>query len=134
MSIRTAFAQFFGLTVFLAAMFALPQAAQAHAGHSHAMHAPAKAAPVADVAAAVERQVEQSLTAGTQTEPSHTHDPSCDCSYCAQSSCTGCFSIVAPLPPLVVPPSLGTAIGIASNQSRPGIDGPSLRRPPRFFA
>jgi hypothetical protein len=135
MSIRAAVAQLFGVVAFLVAMLVLPQAAQAHAGHTHAMHAPAKAAPrVADVPSAVAQQVEQSLTAATQSKPGHVHDSSCDCGACAQCSCVSCFSAVAPMPPLVLPPSQGAAIGIAASRHRPGIDGPSLRRPPKSFA
>ena len=135
MSRGTFFAHLFGFVV-LFAMLVLPQAAQAHAGHAHAMHltiAPTNADGPAS-AHADEHQNEQSLTAATQNAPNHAHDSSCDCGSCVSSSSAACFSAVAPRPPLVSPPSHGTAIGMTSNQGHPGVDTPSLRRPPRSFA
>jgi hypothetical protein len=139
MSRGTLFAHLFGFAVLLAATFGLPQAVQAHPGHAHAVHADAthKHAAPANVSAAVQEvveRVEQSMTASAPGAPGHTHDFSCDRGCCAQSSCTACCSAVAPMPPLLLPPSLSTAIGLSKNPHRAGIDGASLRRPPKSFA
>jgi hypothetical protein len=146
MSMRTIPAQLFGLAVLLTALFGLPQAVQAHAGHAHAIHTHAHAHAVdtytqaqsADASAPADRSadltIEQSLTAPSQSAPGHMHDTPCDRGCCAQASCAGCFSLMAPIPPLVTPPSLSNAITFAANRLPPGIDGSSLRRPPKTFA
>jgi hypothetical protein len=139
MSRGTLFAHLFGFAVLLAATLGLPQAVQAHPGHAHAVHidaAHAHATP-ANTSAAIQdvvEPVEQSMSASTPGTPSDTRDLPCDRGCCAQSSCAACFSAVAPMPPQVAPPSLSTALGLTTNPHRPGIDGTSLRRPPKSFA
>lgn len=131
-------AQLVGFAVLLAALFALPQVAQAHAGHAHAMHVHAQP-QATDVSApadhALEQQVEQSLTAASQSDPRHADGSPCtDRGCCAQGSCTACFSMVAPSPPLMLPPTLAAVIGLTANPLHAGIAGSSLQRPPRSFA
>jgi len=137
MSLRTISAHLFGLAALLAVLLALPQAAQAHAGHAHAMHvhtAQAHATDVVHAADVAEAHAEQTLSAATQDGAGRGHDVPCDRGCCAQSSCAACFSLVAPLPPQVMPPSLSTFVAFAATRLPPGIGGPSLRRPPRSFA
>jgi hypothetical protein len=131
-------AQLVGFAVLLAALFALPQVAQAHSGHAHAMHVHTQT-QATDVSAAadhaIEQQVEQSLTAASQSAPRHADGSPCtDRGCCAQGSCAACFSLVAPAPPLMLPPSLAAVIGLMANPLPSGIAGPSLQRPPRSFA
>jgi hypothetical protein len=134
MSIRSICAHLFGAVALLAALLVPPQAALAHPGHTHSIQAPAAVdQPSADIPPSAQ-PVEQSLAAATPSTPGHAHDGPCDRGCCAQSSCTACFSIVAPMPPMVFPPSLGRAIGLTATTPHPGINGPSLRRPPRSFA
>lgn len=99
-------AQLFGFVALVAALFVLPQAAQAHAGHAHGMHVHTQA---------------QSQTADVSV-------------IAAQGSCSACFSLVAPMPPLVQPPSLSATVVLAAYSRHSGIAGPSLRRPPKSFA
>lgn len=139
MTRRTLFAQVFGLVALAAALLALPQGAWAHAGHAHTMHASAAQASAEtattpadhDVA---ERHAEQTLSAAAQDAPGHLPTLPCERGCCAQSSCAACFSAVAPMPPQVAPPLLRTVIGLATDPQGSGIDGPSLRRPPRSLA
>jgi hypothetical protein len=137
MSFRTICAHLLGVAALLAVLLALPQTALAHAGHAHVMHAPAPQTPSTDVAHAAdvaEERAEQSLSAVAQDGPGHSHDKPCDRGCCAQSSCAACFSLMPPLPPQVMPPSLRTFVAFGATRLPPGIGGPSLRRPPRYFA
>jgi hypothetical protein len=143
MSMRTICAQLFGFATLLAALLILPQAAEAHAGHAHAMHATTApttnaAAQTADSAAnhdITEQRAEHHLSAAAQSAPRHADDSPCsDRDCCTPGCCAAAFSIVAPLPPFVRPPSLSAVIGLSTNPQPPGIGGPSLRRPPRSFA
>jgi hypothetical protein len=133
---RTICAHLFGVAALLAALLMLPQTALAHAGHAHVMHVHAAQAPAADVTHAdvAEKRAEQVLSAIAQDVPGHSHDAPCDRGCCAQSSCAACFSLVAPLPPQMMPPSLRTFVAFGATRLPPGIGGPSLRRPPRTFA
>jgi hypothetical protein len=137
MSFRTICAHLFGVTAFLAALLVLPQTALAHAGHTHIVHVHTAQASTTDVAHAAdvaEERAEQTLSAVAQDGPGPSHDTPCDRGCCAQSSCAACFSLVAPLPPQVAPPSLSTFVAFSATRLPPGIGGPSLRRPPRSFA
>jgi hypothetical protein len=136
-------AQLFGFVVLVTALFALPQMAQAHAGHAHTMHAHTMhvhtahghATEPAERAAVDYEVVEQSLHAATSNVPGQADDPPCsDRDCCTLGSCAACFSIVAPLPPLIAPPSLTSEISLLANPPPPGIAGAALRRPPRSFA
>jgi hypothetical protein len=148
MSMRTICAQLVGFAVVLAALLILPQAAQAHAGHVHATHAPAahvhatqvpadadaRAADSSVTSEAAETRAEPSLTATTHSAPGDAADLPCSRGCCAQTSCAACFSLVVPMPPLMLPPALSMKMGVAANPQPSGIGGPSLRRPPRSFA
>jgi hypothetical protein len=137
MSMRIICAQLFGFAALLAALFVLPQAAQAHPGHAHGarVHAqPATPSTPAPAVHAVEQHADQLLTAAVDRESDKTDGTPCSRGCCAQSSCAACFSLVAPMPPLVAPPSLSTEMTFAAKRLPPGIGGPSLRRPPRSFA
>lgn len=139
MARRTICAQLFSFAVLVAALFILPQAAQAHAGHAHAIHLHTQTqSPAADVSAVAgdvaEQRAEQRLGTALQGLPGLAGDSPCERGCCAQSSCAGCLSLVAPMPPLMQPPSLSAAIGLAANPRRTGIGGSSLRRPPKSFA
>lgn len=138
MSMRTLCAQLFGAVALVAALLVLPQAAHAHPGHAHAFHVHAQHQQ-ADVAAladgAADQQAVPSLTATGHDLPGTGSGSSCpDRGCCAQASCAACFSIVAPMPPQVAPPSLGTMIVLSVIPLPSGVGGPSLRRPPRSFA
>lgn len=140
MSMRSICAQLL-FVVLVAALFALPRTAQAHQSHSHAMHPQASHAPAqtADAGEAqqdlTESETEQSLTAASFNAPVQTHDiPCADPGCCAHGSCAACCSMVAPMLPLILPPTLHSEIDELASSSRSGIDGPSLRRPPRSFA
>jgi hypothetical protein len=137
MSMRSICAQLL-FVVLVAALFALPQTAQAHQGHSHAMHAQAShahapaAASQQDIA---DSHAEQSVGAASFSAPVPTHDiPCADPGCCAHGSCVACCSMVAPMLPLILPPTLHTEVDEVASSSHSGIDGPSLRRPPRSFA
>jgi hypothetical protein len=136
MWMRTLWAHLLGFAVLMAALLLLPHAAKAHPGHAHAMHvhhtAPASPAVAGDQIA--HDTIEQSLNTAAQTAPGHLPILPCERGCCAQSSCAACFSAVAPMPPQVAPPLLRTVIGFAADPLGSGIDGPSLRRPPRSFA
>jgi hypothetical protein len=133
---RTICAHLFGVVALLAALLAVPQTATAHAGHAHVIHMHAAQAPTADVTRAdvAEKHAEQTSSAGAQDVPGQSHETPCDRGCCAQSSCAACFSLVAPLPPQVMPPSLRTFVAFGATRLPPGIAGPSLRRPPKYFA
>src|SRR5215207_687775 len=108
MSMRSICAQLC-FAVLVAAMFALPQAAQAHQGHAHAMHVQAghAHAQAADAVKAHEGlRAEQSLTAATFSAPVHAYDVPCADPGCrAHGSCVACCSMVAPMLPLILPPT-----------------------------
>lgn len=128
-------AQLFGFVALVAALFVLPQAAQAHAGHAHGMHVHTQAqSQTADVSVIADGVVEQRLSTASQDAPGQTGDAPCDRGCCAQGSCSACFSLVAPMPPLVQPPSLSATVVLAAYSRHSGIAGPSLRRPPKSFA
>jgi hypothetical protein len=136
---RTLCAQMFGFAVLVAALFALPQAAQAHAGHAHAMHVQAQThAHAADLSIVADLagkpQAEQSLTSAMRSAPGHDDNAPCDRGCCAQISCAACFSLMAPMPPLVAPPALSRVIASTANRLPPGIGAAALRRPPKTFA
>jgi hypothetical protein len=140
MSMRSICAQLL-FVVLVAALFALPRTAQAHQGHAHAMHAHASHAHAPAQAAEkvqqdlAESHAEQSLTAASFSVPVQTHDVPCaDPGCCAHGPCTSCCSMVAPILPLILPPALHVEIDELATTSRSGIDGPSLRRPPKSFA
>jgi hypothetical protein len=141
MSMRSICAQLF-FAVLVAVLFALPRAAQAHQGHAHPMHvhshahAPAQHADIdKGQHGLAESHAEQSLTAASFSTPLQTHDVPCaDPGCCAHGSCFACCSMVAPLVPLILPPTLHTEIDDVANAGHSGVDGPSLRRPPKFFA
>ena len=142
MSMRSICAQLF-LVVLVAALFALPRPAQAHQGHAHAMHAQGghAHAPVRTADAGQVQQdladphAEQSLTAASFGAPLQTHGiPCADPGCCAHGSCVACCSMVAPQPPLILPPAMHSEVDELADASRAGIDGPSLRRPPKSFA
>lgn len=138
MSMRSICAQLF-FAVLVVALFALPRAALAHQGHDHAAHARAMHVHATDVQAqaadTAASNAEQSLTAAVAGEPAHMPGVPCsDPGCCAHGSCAACCSMVAPTLPMMLPPTPHAAIGDVANASRSGIDGPSLRRPPRSFA
>jgi hypothetical protein len=137
MSMRSIFAQLLFVVV-VAALFALPRTAQAHQGHAHATHAHANhtAAPAADAAQDLaESHVEQRLTAAVFSAPAPAHDIPCADPGCrTHGSCVACCSMVAPILPLILPPILHTEIDDVASSRHSGVDGPSLRRPPRSFA
>jgi hypothetical protein len=130
----------FGFAVLLAALFALPQVAQAHAGHAHSTHVhtqtDARATDVSTPAApAIEQQTEQSPAVAASGAPGKRSTAPCsDRGCCGQSTCAMCLSLDAPMPPLLMPPSHGAEIGLTANPLPAGIAGPSLQRPPRSFA
>lgn len=135
MSMRTICAQLFGFAVLVAALFALPQAAKAHPGHAHGMHVTTQAhSQTADVSVIADDVPEHHLSTASQDAPGQTDYSPCDRGCCAQGSCSACFSLVAPMPPLMQPPSLSAAIVLAAYSRRSGIARPSLRRPPKSFA
>ncbi len=130
-------AQLFGFVVLLAALLAWPQAVRAHAGHAHAAHVHTHAQHATAAASAdqhLEQHAEEAIASAVHGETDGTNGTPCSRGCCAQSSCAACFSMVAPMPPLVAPPSLSTEMTFAANRLPPGIDGASLRRPPRSFA
>lgn len=128
----------------MAALFALPQAARAHQGHAHthAQHVHAHASPEAVAntdagvpQAAAKPRAEQDLTATAQSLPAKSGGMPCsDFGCCVHSSCGACASVVAPATPLMLPPTARVEVSDIANFNRSGIDGPSLRRPPRSFA